>query len=308
MGFQVFVHLILVFAIRGVVAAIGEVREECRTMRCSNHGPEIRFPFQLKDRQPEHCGLPGFQIFCHRGKASMEFQFLENTSLPGIQLFTTQEVHVLYLDYEWKRIDYKIINSKLKLVHALTSLSSAIAPFHLLTKFDDNATCVSCSSRVATKLYPPAKMVTSLSRQSFPVYCFLNSLNISQLSITSCAMVFSSSIPHIDDPLNGLKRYGNYWLGPNCGKCEAKGEYCKLKNSSISNIEPADNSTICLPRGRGKDSIKPIAGWHPVDRPSMKHVIQMLESQECPTMPPNPFGTSSARSFTNDLEVIFESE
>ncbi|WOG89805.1 hypothetical protein DCAR_0209044 [Daucus carota subsp. sativus] len=49
-------------------------------------------------------------------------------------------------------------------------------------------------------------------------------------------------------------------------------------------------------------------GWHPVDRPSMKRVINMLESQECPAMPPNPFGTSSVRSFATDLEAISESE
>ncbi|WOH14244.1 hypothetical protein DCAR_0933761 [Daucus carota subsp. sativus] len=48
-------------------------------------------------------------------------------------------------------------------------------------------------------------------------------------------------------------------------------------------------------------------GWHPADRPSMKHVIHMLESPECPTMPPNPFGTPSIRSFGTDLEVISES-
>lgn len=49
-------------------------------------------------------------------------------------------------------------------------------------------------------------------------------------------------------------------------------------------------------------------GWHPVDRPSMKHAIHMLESEECPKMPPNPFRSSNVRSFTNDLDVISESE
>lgn len=42
-------------------------------------------------------------------------------------------------------------------------------------------------------------------------------------------------------------------------------------------------------------------GWHPVDRPSMKHVIQMLEREDCPVMPPNPFKSTNsvnARPFT----------
>ncbi|XP_017215912.1 rust resistance kinase Lr10 [Daucus carota subsp. sativus] len=57
--------------------------------------------------------------------------------------------------------------------------------------------------------------------------------------------------------------------------------------------------------------------WHPADRPSMKHVIQMLEAEDCPAMPPNPFSSTSsrnafsaasARPFANELEVISESE
>ncbi|KAK3019169.1 hypothetical protein RJ639_004718, partial [Escallonia herrerae] len=55
--------------------------------------------------------------------------------------------------------------------------------------------------------------------------------------------------------------------------------------------------------------------WHPVDRPSMKAVIQMLEGQEVPSMPPNPFGPTNAmtasadrprRTFNSNLEVISE--
>ncbi|KAK2999706.1 hypothetical protein RJ639_022962 [Escallonia herrerae] len=57
--------------------------------------------------------------------------------------------------------------------------------------------------------------------------------------------------------------------------------------------------------------------WHPVDRPSMKAVIQMLEGQEVPSMPPNPFGPTNAmttsanrprRTFNSNLEVISERE
>ncbi|WOH09100.1 hypothetical protein DCAR_0728555 [Daucus carota subsp. sativus] len=57
--------------------------------------------------------------------------------------------------------------------------------------------------------------------------------------------------------------------------------------------------------------------WHPADRPSMKHVIQMLQGDDCPTMPPNPFSSTSSkdvnaaapsRVFTKELEDISESE
>ncbi|PRQ56242.1 putative glycerophosphodiester phosphodiesterase [Rosa chinensis] len=57
--------------------------------------------------------------------------------------------------------------------------------------------------------------------------------------------------------------------------------------------------------------------WHPIDRPSMKGVVHMLEGEENITMAPNPFastgptGTSAsmpARNRNLQLEVIVELE
>ncbi|XP_050265768.1 rust resistance kinase Lr10-like isoform X6 [Quercus robur] len=58
--------------------------------------------------------------------------------------------------------------------------------------------------------------------------------------------------------------------------------------------------------------------WHPVDRPSMKVVVQMLEGEgDKLTMPPNPFASTGptrinvsmpARRLNQELEVILESE
>ncbi|XP_019177989.1 PREDICTED: rust resistance kinase Lr10-like [Ipomoea nil] len=55
--------------------------------------------------------------------------------------------------------------------------------------------------------------------------------------------------------------------------------------------------------------------WYPVDRPSIKVVIQMLEAEEPPSMPPNPFTSTDpskakankpGRLFTSALEIISE--
>lgn len=54
--------------------------------------------------------------------------------------------------------------------------------------------------------------------------------------------------------------------------------------------------------------------WHPVDRPSMKVVVQMLEAGDTLTMPPNPFGATKvgasmqARPSNGKLDVISELE
>ena len=56
--------------------------------------------------------------------------------------------------------------------------------------------------------------------------------------------------------------------------------------------------------------------WHPIDRPSMKVVVQMLEGKgDKLTMPPNPFASTNttrlnasipARRLNQELEVIPE--
>ncbi|XP_031107627.1 rust resistance kinase Lr10-like [Ipomoea triloba] len=57
--------------------------------------------------------------------------------------------------------------------------------------------------------------------------------------------------------------------------------------------------------------------WYPVDRPSIKVVIQMLEAEEPPSMPPNPFTSTDpskakankpGKLFTSGLEIISELE
>ncbi|KAI8007161.1 putative RING-H2 finger protein ATL21A [Camellia lanceoleosa] len=41
--------------------------DECAVTRsCGDYSPDIRFPFWLRDHQPNHCGYPGFQLSCSR--------------------------------------------------------------------------------------------------------------------------------------------------------------------------------------------------------------------------------------------------
>ncbi|PRQ25400.1 putative glycerophosphodiester phosphodiesterase, protein kinase RLK-Pelle-LRK10L-2 family [Rosa chinensis] len=44
--------------------------------------------------------------------------------------------------------------------------------------------------------------------------------------------------------------------------------------------------------------------WHPVDRPSMKVVVQMLEGRENLTMPPNPFGSTNSTRTNASLPAL----
>ncbi|KAL1829677.1 hypothetical protein ACET3Z_008089 [Daucus carota] len=377
MGFQVYLHLsciILVVAVR-VVDVSGAGGEECRMTRCSHHGPEIRFPFWIKEKQqPEYCGYPGFQVFCDGGKTLMHLQYLANTSLTDTLFFLSKNVSIYSINYASQEVELYVLDgsqftNNLKLFSASSTSLPSTPYFENHYPFDYGTICFSCSAGVKSRT---PDMLTSLEGKTLPVYCLEDthySAFSGEKSLSSCTKIFSSRLPA---PFLSQRRRYHYfpagvvdalsisWLAPNCSKCEAKGEYCRRKSNASSNIEAADYSTICFPKGPAvRFSIKPITfitpvkstsetyfpewifqrleeggevtiqiekeddsniarrltivglwciGWHPVDRPSMKHVINMLESEECPKMPPNPFRSSNVRSFTNDLEVISEFE
>ena len=68
---------------------LGEGYYSCPELRCGHHGPPIRFPFQLKDRQPnQHCGYPGFDLYCND----------KNDTL--LELPTSLKVFVKQIDYK----------------------------------------------------------------------------------------------------------------------------------------------------------------------------------------------------------------
>ncbi|XP_074330979.1 uncharacterized protein LOC141668162 [Apium graveolens] len=281
MGFQVLVDLsviMLVLAIRGVVAAKAEDSgEECWNTRCSHHGPDIRFLFWLEDKQPAHCGYPGFGVSSHRGKTLMQFQYLANTSVQGTQLFLSTNMSVESINYSSQErvfVSQQLTNS-LKLVCLSTSSPSSpphFGKFRLCmypeqTEADHyiftNATFVSCSSGIKDNYFFYGLVplfLTSISGQCFPVYCLEDVRRPNtRPSITSCTKVFDSSLPY--KILEAYIRFIINWSNPNCGKCEAKREYCKLrKNSTSSKIETGDLSTECFSKDRQhEESVEPIA-------------------------------------------------
>lgn len=247
MGFQVYAYLswvLLLLTIISVLAARAEAAgEECGVKRCSQHAPEIRFPFWLQDQQPEHCGYPGFRVSCHEGKTLLHLEDLANTSLQGIQLFFSKEVPILSISYKFQEIDLSQSANNLKLVSTSTLSPAAIAhPLGGIGYY--NVTFFSCSSRVVSFFSPV--MLTSLSEQAFPVY-YLEDFTSIKPSVTSCTKLFNSSLP-VDLLYEG--RIALDWSTPNCKICEAKGKYCKLlKNSTNSNIGTADNNITCLSKG-----------------------------------------------------------
>jgi hypothetical protein len=71
------------------IVVLGEGQNGCADiLKCGEDGPAIRFPFRLIDRQPSHCGYPGFDLSCNDKNDTV------------LQLPTSVKVSVKDIDYK----------------------------------------------------------------------------------------------------------------------------------------------------------------------------------------------------------------
>ncbi|KAF7149727.1 hypothetical protein RHSIM_Rhsim02G0206300 [Rhododendron simsii] len=71
--------------------------DECMPKRCGEEGLDIRFPFWLKDHQPERCGYgPGFALTCsHNNETLVDIAFSSRAVVERINY------HYPYISYEF---------------------------------------------------------------------------------------------------------------------------------------------------------------------------------------------------------------
>ncbi|XP_077229860.1 rust resistance kinase Lr10-like [Tasmannia lanceolata] len=175
--------------------------------KCSRHGPEIRFPFRLKeDHQLQHCGYPNFDIFC-KGKNTI-------LSLP----YST-EVYVRDINYTAQTLT--IFDPQNCIESLLLNLNLSTSLFQYShTYFLESDTFLNCSVDIA---YVP---VPCLSGSQYQVSYGSgdNSLNGLPISCQPIKTVFIPT-PYL---LNG--GVDLMWDAPRCSDCEARGGRCGFKN------------------------------------------------------------------------------
>ncbi|XP_061999010.1 rust resistance kinase Lr10-like [Rosa rugosa] len=182
-------------------------------MKCSDHSPPIHFPFRLKDRQPDHCGYPGFVVSCNdRHETVLDLPIPVKFFVPSID-YKSQEIEVLPYIYD---SDYCLLHI----------INISVSPFHL--EYTENYTLFNCSS-VGMASRNDYGVVPCLSSSDHQIYAVLSSENIQALQ--SCTKMYNVlSVPSIMS-----------WSQPNCTKCEAAGKMCRLKNNNTkSEVECID--------------------------------------------------------------------
>ncbi|KAH7860093.1 hypothetical protein Vadar_009160 [Vaccinium darrowii] len=204
--------------------------DECKPAKCGQ-GPEIRFPFWLKDHQPDRCGYgPGFALTCSPTTA--------NETLVDIP-FSVKGV-VTSIDYLFRYITYEF-SSCFQHQNNLSLIFNSTSPFlsfeYMLYDSSDyvqgGTLCdyyvFSCPSSLADSSdYVP---LPCLSRPGH----YLMDWDYITPNLLNCTKMYTiPSVPciciwHLPDGHTAS------WDEPRgCRECEATGKYCRLNSTNSS--------------------------------------------------------------------------
>uniref|UniRef100_A0A7N0RCY1 RING-type E3 ubiquitin transferase n=1 Tax=Kalanchoe fedtschenkoi TaxID=63787 RepID=A0A7N0RCY1_KALFE len=183
------------------VQAEPEQQQLCRESRCGAHGPVVRFPFRLVDRQPERCGYPGFELSCTE----------DNHTL--LALADSIKLLVEDINYADQFVRVQPQDCFARKAQSLNFTSSVFDSSYTHTFFN-------CSSDVQSGhsiacLSSPGNYV--ITKSSSSLYDFYDD------NLLSCTKMYDvPSLPYdIFDPRPVLS-----WITPDCQRCEDRSQIC----------------------------------------------------------------------------------
>ncbi|MCD7462286.1 hypothetical protein HAX54_048175 [Datura stramonium] len=315
-------HLLLIVVTS--FAVFGEAGNDCRESRCNiDNGPSIHFPFRLQ-HQPEHCGYPGFELFCNKNMTMLTFSNSLTLVVYHID-YASQQINVIL----WKNC---LVNMLYFNFSASPFLLWNVEPFPLC-----NYSIFNCSNDYIDEFGCSATPNSELIAVS-------NSDTYDHLQ--GCKKI--DEIPSLSCSLNNGNVLSIRWLNPKCGYCEDHGMDCGFNNYTKQLGIHCFNRPVITTKGGSKGPL--IAGgvlgeelkirieedddiiiarklaiiglwciqWNATDRPSIKVVIQMLEGDGSNLTVPPPStarntthagtGAIANPSSTQELTVISELE
>ncbi|KAG2709622.1 hypothetical protein I3760_05G248000, partial [Carya illinoinensis] len=209
--------------------------DECAdSLRCGDHGPAIRFPFRLKDRQPDCRGFPGFYLSC------------SDTNDTVLELPISVKLFVEKIDYKSQEI--QVYHPDRCLPKCIRRLNLSSSPFQFTVhqyEFLVDYAFFNCSHTKGEKISGRS----AISCLNDPTYSYqVHALrddyeDIFWLPTLPCRKMYSvRSIPYyiLHNP-DGIL-YLN-WSKPACRKCELEGKSCGYINSSSTESE-----IQCIPK------------------------------------------------------------
>lgn len=163
-----------------VLGDLGQSFPNCPESRCGS-GPTIRFPFRLKDRQPDYCGYHGFDLSCtERNDTLLE--------LPNSVKLYVQEIDYLHQVLNVSDPDHCFLRQA-------SNIKFSSSPFRFYGDFLYNYTLFNCTSAERNIL----GIAPCLEVPGYEVYAITSSSRISEYTLTSCTKMYNifSIPPHL---------------------------------------------------------------------------------------------------------------
>ncbi|KAJ6874670.1 hypothetical protein NC652_034389 [Populus alba x Populus x berolinensis] len=205
--------------------------DPCPEASCKKDGPAIRFPFMLKEKQPDNCSYPGFELSCtDRGETLL-------------QLPNSVKLYVNKIDYASQLLVASDPHNCLP--GQLRNFSLSTSPFQFGDMEQDDYSFFNCTSWKGDT----SRQLACLSGPGYDIFAYYSSSSIGYSDLTSCTKMYNlSSIPWEILWQNNILRLN--WSRPECGLCEARGKFCRRKNNS------AGLETECYDKPKSKEDIK----------------------------------------------------
>ncbi|KAG5226492.1 glycerophosphodiester phosphodiesterase protein kinase domain-containing GDPDL [Salix suchowensis] len=140
------------------------------TGSCGNRGPDIRFPFRIKDVQPDHCGYPGFDLSCSDDNSTV------------LELPAGVSLHIEEIDYR-----HRLVYARDPLgCFPRKRLNFSLGPsyFQIKNEWLYDWTLFNCSSNEKRSSY--GYKIPCLSAFNHDVYAVRSSHTISDSGLLSC--------------------------------------------------------------------------------------------------------------------------
>ncbi|XP_050221736.1 rust resistance kinase Lr10-like [Mercurialis annua] len=185
----------------------------CQETRCRSNGPPIRFPFRIKNKQPDLCGYPGFDLSCTESKHTL-------LELPNsVKLYIDRIDYVSQVLYTYDPnncLPKQILNFKL-----------SNTPYKYGYFIQSDYYLFNCSSLDRNEYV----RMPCLSVPGYDVYAFIAETNVMFTDLAFCTKMYNvSSVPLEFVSSDNVLQLN--WTRPGCGICEGQGMNCKFRENS----------------------------------------------------------------------------
>ena len=190
--------------------------------RCSPDGPAIKFPFQLQDKQPEHCGYPGFSLYC------------DNSSHTVLELPSSVKLFVSNISYKSHRIEvYDPKGCLPKQIRNFNASNASPLKFSSWNRF----ALFNCSlaNNRSTNWNGKGFDIDCLDTPGYKVHATYFDNEIWSLPLELCTKMYTTWAS--EEMFGRDNRIQLSWLLPECEKCEKKGGICTRKNGKKDQID-----------------------------------------------------------------------